>query len=241
MQDRQDQSDQLAAQLAAASVAVALFSIAVGIWSVNGGVAVGFIIGAIALFAISCNFIKLTHFELQKPFTISVIPQRGYWKAFVLAVTGAILLSATVSTILGLVTYTFELKRNLQEEVSRHEIRHLNDGQKVRLRRDLELGSDEQFFFQINSMPSCDECEQFAEELREFFNSIPGWKTLGGPLIFPAPPRRGLWFIVNDADQHLKPVEKIFKAFEDAGISLKRSSDGTSTGTFVILVARPGT
>src|SRR5262249_44208814 len=88
------------------------------------------------------------------------------------------------------------------------EIRHLRSDLKDRMRRELALNIDETYSFELNSMPSCDECEQFAEEIRTFVNTIPGWKVSGGPLIFAQPPRRGLWLIANESDQHLRPVDK---------------------------------
>lgn len=118
--------------------------------------------------------------------------------------------------------------------------RHLLPDQKQRIRVGLALGPDESFGFQINSMPSCDECEQFAEEIRDFFNTIPGWQAGGGPLIFPQDrPRRNLLLVARDQD-HLAIVDKIYNAFADGGVRLVRSNEELQPGTFVILVARPG-
>jgi hypothetical protein len=93
-------------------------------------------------------------------------------------------------------------------------------------------------------MPSCDECEQFAEEIRIFLNSIPGWHAGGGPLIFAQTPGQmhGLLMVSKEEDQTVKiPVQKLRKAFDDGGAPLTYINEETQPGTFVILVARPET
>jgi hypothetical protein len=119
-------------------------------------------------------------------------------------------------------------------------IRHLREDQKDRIRVGLSLPLSETYNFQINSMPNCDECEQFAEEMREFFNTIPGWHAEGGPLIFvQSRPRRNLWLLANEK-VHLAIVDKVEKAFVAGGVPLIRSNEEVQPDAFVILVARPG-
>jgi hypothetical protein len=119
--------------------------------------------------------------------------------------------------------------------------RHLSGDQRERMKLALRLESNENYRFQINSTQNCDECELFAEELRDFFNSVPGWKAEGSVLFFSQPFRRGLRLVTRSDEQHIKPVEKISKAFEDAGIALPRETEESEPGGFVIIVARAGT
>jgi hypothetical protein len=118
--------------------------------------------------------------------------------------------------------------------------RHLDADQKVRMKKALQLGPDENYEFQINSSPSCEECELFAEELREFFNTIPGWKTNGGPLLFQMPTQlRGLILFSLKETKTAEVTAKIKGAFSAAGMPLQSQADGVQSGSFVILVARP--
>jgi hypothetical protein len=146
------------------------------------------------------------------------------------------LLVAVVATIAPTSIYIY----STAPERIQSDIRHLTTDQKDRMRPILRLDPTETYSLQVNSMPNCDECEQFAEEVRAFLNTIPGWKAGGSGLIFAQPPRRGLWLVANEAEQHLRPVDKLFKAFEDAGVPLRRSNEGVAPGTFVILIARQG-
>src|SRR3974377_1310231 len=57
--------------------------------------------------------------------------------------------------------------------------RHLQPDEKARMAVALRLSPAERYAFQINCIPDCTECESFAEELRNFFNTIPGWTVSG--------------------------------------------------------------
>jgi hypothetical protein len=116
--------------------------------------------------------------------------------------------------------------------------RRLSDEQKKRLRKGMTVGVDEHYEIQINSAPSCEECELFAEEVRAYVNTIPGWAASGGPLIFPAPKLRGLKLITRDDEKSSPIVQKIEKTFGDAGMPLVRSSEDAPRGTIIVLVAR---
>jgi hypothetical protein len=116
--------------------------------------------------------------------------------------------------------------------------RHLDSSQKERLRANLKLAWDERYDFQINSAPSCDECEQFAEELRDFFGSIPGIQTGGGPLIFSGRYSRGISFITNG--KRSMGGGKVFSALQDAGMSPKQETESQmKDGDFIVLIGRP--
>lgn len=117
--------------------------------------------------------------------------------------------------------------------------RHLTYDQKARLSRDLRLQIDEHYPFQINSAISCDECEQFAQELRDFFNSIPGWNAGGSALFFPQPKARyGIQLVTNVDGKNSPPVMKIRKAFADAGMALDDEVEPLQPHTFVLIVGR---
>jgi hypothetical protein len=239
--DRQDQSDLFTAQLATAGAGIGFFLAAAGFWFVSYGVAIGFLVGAVTLFYAAHSFEKLAAVKLQWPLALAEGRQRGYWQVFRTTMFASAALTLILSGAFWSLFYIFELKRELKISESRQEIRHLTSDQKQRLQQGLQLSPNENYTFQLNSMPSCDECEQFAEELRTFFNTIPGWKAGGGPLIFAQQrPRRGLWLVSRDEEKHSVPVEKISKAFDGAGVALIHSSEEVQPATFVILVARPG-
>ena len=116
--------------------------------------------------------------------------------------------------------------------------RHLENLQKERLRANLKFGSGEHYEFQINSVPSCDECEQFAEELRDFFRSIPGVQTGGGALIFAGRYSRGISFVTNGRQS--VGSGKVFSALQYAGTSPKQETDAQmKDGDFIVLIGRP--
>jgi hypothetical protein len=58
--------------------------------------------------------------------------------------------------------------------------RHLTAEQQTRLAEVLRLGPGENYSIEFNSPPNCDECEEFAQELRDFVGGLPGWKAAGG-------------------------------------------------------------
>jgi hypothetical protein len=137
------------------------------------------------------------------------------------------------------------LKEELRDARSQNEGqigRHLSKDQRARMTVNLRLAPDEKYAFQVNSSPSCDECELFAEEIREFLNTIPGWEVSGSPLIFAQPFRRGLRIISREDEKHIPPVEKLNKAFSDSGLLLIHESENAlERGGFVIVIGRPGT
>jgi hypothetical protein len=118
----------------------------------------------------------------------------------------------------------------------------LTGDQRARLVAGLRLPPGESHSIEINSAPSCDPCEQFAEELRQFVSSMPGWKADGGPLIFRNPFRRGLKIVTRSGEKEFPVVKQIVTAFEDAGMALPRDTeDSLGPGTIVIVVGRHGT
>jgi hypothetical protein len=238
MQDRQDQSDVLAAQLACGGAGIAFFLAGLGSLFVNYGLAIGCYVGAIFMFWCAHKFHAVSWLMLRLPVSFSPDPQRSHTEAFLLATYASLGLSILVSAAAVPTFYAIELHSELKSQKAHLTNRHLLDDQKQRIRNGLKLGPNESFEFQINSAQNCDECEQFAEELRDFFNSIPGWKAGGGALFFRQERQlRNVQLVARDQD-HLAIVDKIAKAFSDGGYRLERANEDVQPGTFVILVGR---
>lgn len=190
------------------------------------------------------NCQRLAALKLQWPFVLAESPQRGYWEAFRLSAIAAVILTVFLSTVLGEAFYIAELRQQLGasvSSVSRNEIRHLSPDQRTRMRVALQMPPTEAYSFEINSLPNCDECEQLAEEIREFISSIPGWKAGGSTVIFPQPFHQGVHLFARADENHSLPIEKIYKAFSIAGISLICDTyNQMPPGMFTIVVARAG-
>jgi len=136
----------------------------------------------------------------------------------------------------------YEARRQLAASSNPNNIaRKLDKDQKARMEMALKLSPTEQYTFQLNSIISCEECELFAQDIRDFINEIPGWAVNGGPLLWPMDQyRHGIWLTTRVDEQHIEPVEKIRAAFASAGIALMPSSeDDMRSGSFVIVIGRP--
>lgn len=118
--------------------------------------------------------------------------------------------------------------------------RHLSFQQRAEIRADLRLNAHKSHLFQINTVPSCDECEQYAEELRDFFNTIPGLQAIGGSLIFPAAHYpRGIQFITDGKEPEQSAAMRVLDALRDAGINPALTTEtGMKQGDFAILIGR---
>jgi hypothetical protein len=99
--------------------------------------------------------------------------------------------------------------------------RHLKTDQQSRMMPEFQLSSGETYSIQINSLPNCDECEVYAQELRDFVGAIPGWKVGGSALFLvdPAAPREGMYLILN-SDLRPELRRKLFAAFAAGSIPL---------------------
>ena len=108
--------------------------------------------------------------------------------------------------------------------------RHLKPEQRARLAEALQLNPNEKFNIQINSIPNCEECEDYAQELREFFNGIRGWSAGGSVLIFPFPSflREGLHLTVDVNQQALN--KSLLSAFEAAHVVVLPTDPGKLAG-----------
>jgi hypothetical protein len=101
-------------------------------------------------------------------------------------------------------------------------VRHLNPQQRTRLAAKLRTGQDEKFYVEFNSVPSCEECEDYADEFRNLFNSLHGWKSGGGVITFLVPQndRIGLHLIVS-SDYVTALNERLLSAFDYSEIPLQ--------------------
>jgi hypothetical protein len=118
--------------------------------------------------------------------------------------------------------------------------RHLKSEQQARMMPELQISSGEAYSIQINSLPNCDECEVYAQELRDFVGVIPGWKVGGGTLFLvdPAAPREGMYLILN-SDLHPELRKKLLAAFAAGSIPLSiRPPDKFQDLDAAIVVAR---
>jgi hypothetical protein len=101
--------------------------------------------------------------------------------------------------------------------------RHLTPQQGMRLATKLRIGHEEheQFHIEFNSVQNCDECEDYAQELRDFFNTMQGWQAGGDVITFASEPkfRQGLHLVVGD-EYAAALTDRILSAFDAADIPL---------------------
>jgi hypothetical protein len=235
-----NQSELVTFQYNVWAVALAFALAAAAFIFVSYGIAIGFAVGAIFLFACAHNFDHLARLKVAWPLAVAEQPLRGHWEVFRFTTIAALLLAGLVSSISATAIYIFELKRDLTASEARQQVRHLKNDQKDRIRRGMALGPDENYYVQVNSLGGCDECALFSDEIRAFINTLPGWKAGGGPLQWPMAESQhyGLWLLGMDKDRHAPPMEKIAKAFADGGLPLQYSEGLAIPGLFVILIAR---
>jgi|SRR5271155_494771 len=116
-------------------------------------------------------------------------------------------------------------------------VRRLTPQQKTRLAAHLRMGQDEHFYVQFNSVQNCDECEDYAQEFREFFNTLRGWKADGDVVTFSAPEFRDGMHLVVSTDFVMALNERMLSAFDAADIPLQPSqSEPLSGGVNAIIV-----
>ena len=101
----------------------------------------------------------------------------------------------------------------------------------------LRLEHDEIYEFQINSVQNCEECEDYAEELRKFINTIPGWKAGGGTLTFLSPLRRGIKIFMTKDGPPNAVGRKLVAALNAANILVDMDETNTS-GPATIVIGR---
>jgi hypothetical protein len=105
----------------------------------------------------------------------------------------------------------------------------------------LRLPNNEHYSCQINTVASCDECEQFAEQLRRIINEVPGWSATGGPLIFASNySTHGMRIMTNTKGRNSKPVRLMANAFAEVGYPLEPriENDFSNDLPFVVIIGR---
>jgi hypothetical protein len=164
----------------------------------------------------------------------------GYWNVFRFSTIISVIVTVVTAITLAPVFYAFDLRGQLREMEAHNQVRLLSSDQKVRMRPLLHLEPDETYSVQVNSAPNCDECEQYAESIREFLLSVPGWKAGGSAIIFAEPfrRRRGIALYTRDDEKNSKSVEKISSAFAAAGILLAHEIENYPPGLIIIVVYR---
>ena len=92
----------------------------------------------------------------------------------------------------------------------------------------------------ILSVPGCDECEEYAEELRSSVRIVAGWSADGSPaLIGPGAELRGIRLGVRDLSSKPPASMELEKALKNAGIDFEWWDDGNLLpGQVRLLVAR---
>jgi hypothetical protein len=118
--------------------------------------------------------------------------------------------------------------------------RHLNSEERVRFATALRAAGGTGQTVEINSASNCDECEEYAEELRETISSVNGWNASGGTTIFGSAAIRGIRFHVRSLDNRAKTALKLASAFDAANIKFSWIEDMTLPQgyEYIILVAR---
>lgn len=115
--------------------------------------------------------------------------------------------------------------------------RHLTASQMRNLTASLKPLASQTHAIEINSVPNCDECEVYAQQFREFFTNLPGWKAGGGVITFwdSSAPRNGLQLVLSDKAPGTLD-DYLTKAFRAAGISLIPRPPETLQGLDAIIV-----
>jgi hypothetical protein len=104
-------------------------------------------------------------------------------------------------------------------------VRHINNEDRIQLITTLRKAGGSDQSVEINSASNCDECEEYAQELREVISSIPGWKATGGTTIFGTAATRGIWFFVLSLDGRHPAIMKLASAFEAAHLKFEWAED----------------
>jgi hypothetical protein len=226
------------ARSAAAAFGVGAILAAIAAWFVNYGFAIAFGVAAIGMFVAAENFVLIQRTHLRWPIEVAEKPIRGHWETFRLITYGGVILALLLSAILGQAAYIIQSRDLYFGAVPA--ARHLTDEQKERMRVALRLEPKESYALDVNSMPNCDECEVYAEELREFIGSIPGWRAGGGVIIFTMPHEYGLKLFTYADEENAPAPTKLRNAFNSAGLELiSESNPQMSKGQNIIVVARP--
>lgn len=240
MEDRPDQPELRAAQYAVAGIAVAFLLAGIAGFFVNTGIAIACFIAATLIFVACEKFELIQRLRLQWPPSLTDFPIHSPWAVFRGIMYSGVAIALIFSLVLGETFYIFDLRTRLQNAPPMQNGRHLTEDQKARIREALRLSPNENYYVDFNSVPACDECEDFAEELREFVAAIPGWKTGGGPIFFwdNGPWLVGLELACREDEKDSPAPTKLRKAFDSASLPLASRYFNMAKGTTIILIGR---
>jgi hypothetical protein len=119
--------------------------------------------------------------------------------------------------------------------------RHLKNEERVQLITSLRASGGANQSVEINSASNCDECEEYAQELREVIGSVPGWKVTGGTTIFGNASIRGIRLYVRSLANRAQAAMNLAAAFDAANIQFDWIEDESLQRVgyeYLILVAR---
>ncbi len=114
--------------------------------------------------------------------------------------------------------------------------RHLSNDQKARMAAELRLAPNENYSVEINCIPNCDECADYADQLRGFIGRVPGWKAGSNTSASHFSFRYGLKIITRADEKNLPAPQKLTKAFEVAGIALEHEEEDLPKELHQILI-----
>jgi hypothetical protein len=128
----------------------------------------------------------------------------------------------------------------VQSPAAISQARHLSTEQRAALVADLRAQGPGQYRFEFISASGCDECEEYAEELREAFTSVPGWTAGGGMAIFGSAAVRGIKLLVHSTEEKPDIGKKIRSALTAAKIRFEWSEGGNvpADGANVLIARR---
>jgi hypothetical protein len=95
--------------------------------------------------------------------------------------------------------------------------RHLKSGQRSAFTQKLSSSPKGRFVF-VYSSQSCDECEIYAQEIRDAINSVPGWSGGGAPDIFGTAAIKGMKIYTQSRANAPDATKAISSASTAAGI-----------------------
>jgi hypothetical protein len=142
--------------------------------------------------------------------TISEVPTRELWVAIVIVLV-AIIAPASIGIYAAVAPSQIS-------NLAPPNVRQLTGEERVRLVTSLRGAGGTDQSVEINSASNCDECEEYAHELRDAINSVSGWKATGGTTIFGSAAIRGIRFDVRSLDKRPQAIIKLGAAFEAAKI-----------------------
>jgi hypothetical protein len=117
--------------------------------------------------------------------------------------------------------------------------RQISMEQRMHLTSSLKLPPNESYNVEFNSVPNCEECEDYAQDFRDFISTLPGWKAGGSTLVFSIPYQSGLKLIVRSDEQRSAGAEKLRLGFADAKIALPQEVDqNLQPGMIIVVVGR---